>query len=40
MDALGPHELAGMCNTELLTLKRELAERSDSGALDGYGYYL
>ncbi len=40
VDALGPHEIASMCNSELHPLKRTLAERADSGQLDGYGYYL
>ncbi len=40
IDALGAHEIAGMRNAELSELKRQLAERHDSGKLDGYGYYL
>jgi hypothetical protein len=40
VDALGPHEMAGMKNTELPDLKRRLAERETHQELDGYGYYL
>ena len=40
IDALGPHEMAGMRNMELHGLKQQLAERDTRKELDGYGYYL
>lgn len=40
VDALGPHEIATMENSELNGLKKQLAERDASHKLDGYSYYL
>jgi anaphase-promoting complex subunit 8 len=40
VDAIGPDEERRMENEELLSLKRELAERAGAKTLDSYGYYL
>ena len=40
LSPLGPDEESRMENEELLSLKRELAEKAASKQLDSYGYYL